>query len=98
MAFLLHELGHKLVAQKYGCQAEFRSFDQMLILAVIMSFFGFILAAPGAVLIQGRVSRKQNGIISATGPGVNLSLAVMFFIALLFHNACLCSGYRNAVN
>ena len=25
--FLLHEMGHKLVAQRYGCFAEFRSFD-----------------------------------------------------------------------
>ena len=37
--FLLHELGHKIVAQRYGCFAEFRSFDQMLFLAVLMSFF-----------------------------------------------------------
>ena len=29
--FLLHELGHKFVAQRYGCFAEFRAFDQMLI-------------------------------------------------------------------
>src|SRR3989344_8829105 len=34
LGFLLHELAHKFVAQKYGCQAEFRAFDQMLYLAV----------------------------------------------------------------
>jgi len=38
VGFLLHELGHKFVAQRYGCIAEFRSFDQFLILAIIMSF------------------------------------------------------------
>lgn len=81
--FLLHELGHKFVAQRYGCFAEFRSFDQMLILAVIMSFFGFVFAAPGAVMIAGRVDTRKNGIISAAGPVVNLILA-SFFLSILF--------------
>ena len=81
--FLLHELGHKFVAQRYGCFAEFRSFDQMLFLAVIMSFFGFVFAAPGAVMIAGRVDIRKNGIISAAGPIVNLVLA-LFFLSLLF--------------
>jgi len=77
--FLLHELGHKIVAQKYGCFAEFRSFDNMLILAIAMSFFGFILAAPGAVMISGRVNAEKNGKISAAGPIVNIALAIIFF-------------------
>ncbi|MFH0868311.1 MAG: hypothetical protein V1831_03280 [Candidatus Woesearchaeota archaeon] len=83
--FLLHELGHKLVAQKYGCFAEFRSFDQMLILALIMSFFGFIIAAPGAVMISGPVGVRRNGKISAAGPGVNLVLAMVFLSILLIY-------------
>ena len=81
--FLLHELGHKFVAQRYGCFAEFRSFDQMLMLAVMMSFFGFVFAAPGAVMIMGRVDIRKNGIISAAGPIVNLILA-LFFLSILF--------------
>ena len=81
--FLLHELGHKLVAQRYGCFAEFRSFDMMLVLAVLMSFFGIVLAAPGAVMIAGRVNKKKNGMISAAGPIVNLALALLFFVLAL---------------
>lgn len=81
--FLLHELGHKLVAQRYGCFAEFRSFDQMLLLAVLMSFFGFIFAAPGAVMINGPVGVRRNGKISAAGPVVNLVLAILFLWVLL---------------
>ena len=82
--FLLHELGHKFVAQRYGCFAEFRSFDQMLILAILMSYFlGVLFAAPGAVMIQGPVGKGRNGKISAAGPLVNLALALLFF-ALLF--------------
>jgi Zn-dependent protease len=80
-AFLLHELGHKLVAQRYGCFAEFRSFDQMLLLCVLMSFFGFIFAAPGAVMIAGHVTRERNGKISAAGPLVNIILALLFLLA-----------------
>jgi len=81
--FLLHELGHKIVAQRYGCFAEFRSFDQMLMLAVVMSFFGFIFAAPGAVMIQGHVGMARNGRISAAGPMVNLVLALVFLFLII---------------
>lgn len=81
--FLLHELAHKIVAQKYGCWAEFRKFDLGLILAVAMSFFGFIFAAPGAVMIGGFISREQNGKISAVGPATNLMLAGLFLGLLI---------------
>ncbi len=80
--FLLHELGHKVVAQRYGCFAEFRSFDQMLLLAILMSFFGFVFAAPGAVMIHGPVGKRRNGIISAAGPIVNIVLALSFLLLL----------------
>lgn len=82
--FLLHELAHKLVAQKYGCFAEFRSFDNMLFLALVMSFFGFVFAAPGAVMISGYINRERNGKISAAGPLTNILLAVLFLIMTFF--------------
>lgn len=81
--FLLHELGHKITAQRYGCFAEFRSFDSMLLLAIAMSFFGFVFAAPGAVMISGRIDKRKNGIISAAGPVINIALALLF-LALFF--------------
>ena len=83
IGFILHEMGHKIVAQRYGCFAEFRSFDNMLLMAIAMSFFGFIFAAPGAVMISGHVNKKKNGRISAAGPVVNLALALIF-LALLY--------------
>lgn len=85
--FLLHEMGHKIVAQRYGCFAEFRSFDKMLLLAILMSFFGFVLAAPGAVMINGPVGVRRNGKISAAGPIVNLVLALLFLWLLLMRPA-----------
>ena len=82
VGFLFHELGHKIVAQKYGCFAEFRSFDNMLILAIIMSFFGMVFAAPGAVMISGHVNKKRNGKISAAGPIINLVLSFAILMAM----------------
>jgi len=78
VGFLVHELSHKAVAQHYHCLAEFRANFQMLFLAVFMSFFGFVFAAPGAVMIFGYITRKQNGLISLAGPLSNLLLAVLF--------------------
>ena len=80
--FLFHEMGHKIVAQRYGCFAEFRSFDIMLLLAIAMSFFGFIFAAPGAVMITGKVNKVRSGKISAAGPAVNLALALLFLLLI----------------
>lgn len=80
IGFLLHELAHKFVAQKYGCKAEFHAFDQMLWIAVLLSFFGFIFAAPGAVFISGRVSPKKNGLISLAGPLTNVIIGIFFFV------------------
>jgi Zn-dependent protease len=46
LGFLLHELSHKYFAQRYGLKAEFRSFDEMLFLAVIFALvFRFVIAA-----------------------------------------------------
>lgn len=81
LGFLFHELSHKIVAQRYGCFAEFRAFDSMLVLAILMSFFGFILAAPGAVMISGRIGRKANGLVSSAGIATNAVLASLFLLS-----------------
>ena len=82
--FFLHELGHKLVAQKYGCWAEYRMYPRGLLLALIVSFFGFVFAAPGAVYIAGNVDIERNGRISAAGPFTNILIASVFLPAVLF--------------
>lgn len=81
--FLFHELSHKVIAQKYGAIAEFRAFNPMLLLALAMSFFGFVFAAPGAVMIAGgHINIRRNGKISVAGPITNLVLAVIFFLIM----------------
>jgi len=83
ISFLLHELMHKFLAQKYGLEAEFRAFYPALFLAIILSFVGFIIAAPGAVIINGRTTKARNGKISLAGPLTNAFLAFIFLIFLL---------------
>lgn len=78
IGFLLHELAHKYLAQQYGCWAEFRSDGRMLLFMIALSFFGFIFAAPGAVMIHGMVDRVRNGKISVAGPLTNILLALFF--------------------
>ena len=80
--FLLHELAHKYLAQKYGCWAEFRADNKMLLFMLAVSFFGFIFAAPGGVYIHGALSRERHGKISLAGPMVNLALGVFFFVLI----------------
>jgi Zn-dependent protease len=81
-AFIFHELAHKVVAQRYGAWSEFRMAPSMLLLAILTAFFGFIFAAPGAVMIfNPYLTREENGKISLAGPMVNMILA-FFFLSL----------------
>jgi len=81
--FLVHELSHKFVARRYGCWAEFRADYRMLGFALVTAFFGFLFAAPGAVMIAGNVDRERNGKISLAGPGSNLVIGVACLSVLL---------------
>ncbi len=82
-AFLFHEMAHRKLARDYGCWAEFRMWRWGLILALMFSLFGFVFAAPGAVMIRGNISREQNGKISAAGPATNWVVGAAFLIGAL---------------
>ena len=84
VGFLLHELAHKVVAQRFGQVAHFRADYAMLLLAVASAFAGFLFAAPGAVYHRGRITERQNGLIALAGPVTNLALAVCFAPLALF--------------
>ena len=74
-AFLLHEIGHKLAARRYGCWAEFRADPKGLQFGILLAFIiGFLFMAPGAVMVAGLVSRRQNGHIAVAGPLTNFAL------------------------
>ena len=78
VAFLLHEVAHKVVAVHYDQVAEFRADNSMLALAVMSSLAGFIFAAPGAVYHRGRLTPREHGHVALAGPVVNLGLMVAF--------------------
>ena len=81
--FIFHELGHKFVAMHYGYYAEYELWPTGLLIALASSFFGFIFAAPGAVVIYSNgMEKKTNGIISIAGPIVNIVLGLIFFLIL----------------
>ena len=77
LSFFIHELGHKFTAQRMGLWSEYRMFPMGLIVAVVMSMFGFLFAAPGVVYIRGYVDPEQDGKISMAGPATNIVLALI---------------------
>jgi Zn-dependent protease len=88
VVFLSHEiLGHKFVAQHYGCDAEYKMWPLGLFLGLITGLIGgFVIAAPGAVYISpykkdfafrvSHITKKQYAIISLAGPLINITLAI----------------------
>jgi Zn-dependent protease len=78
--FVLHELAHKVLAQRYGHWAEFRAqFPGLGLTLLVAVLTKFLFAAPGAVLIQGRVTPRENGLISLVGPGTNFLIALVTY-------------------
>lgn len=87
VGFVLHELMHKFVSQRYGFRAEFRMWPAGLIFALLSSLLaGIVFAAPGATYIMGQgIDERENGIISLAGPLTNIVIALLF-LPLLFFN------------
>lgn len=89
MSFLLHEIAHKLVAQRRGLWAEFRLTilgAALTLLSVFSPLFKII--SPGAVMISGAADADSIGRISISGPAVNivLSAASLMSAAFFAHN------------
>ncbi len=79
----LHEIMHKITAERYGHWAEFRYSLQGLVFAFVLAFVGFVFGAPGATYISGYITPEQNGKISAAGPATNIVLGIAFFALVL---------------
>jgi Zn-dependent protease len=86
--FIGHELAHKFIAQRYGWKAGFRLWPQGLLLALFIAVISrglFIFAAPGAVYLVPKSigytisqSKREFGIVSLSGPLMNLVFASIF--------------------
>jgi len=79
--FIAHEMAHKIVAQRLGFWAEFRAAPYGLLMAVVTSVLGFILAAPGATVVGGVSAndRRGWGRTSLAGPLTNVAFAAIFY-------------------
>jgi Zn-dependent protease len=78
-SFLLHEVAHKIIAQRYGLWAEFRltMWGALITFISILSPL-FKLISPGAVMISGSfVDKKTMGKTAVAGPTTNIILAVV---------------------
>lgn len=78
LCFFTHEMGHKMMARRYGCWAEFRRSDIGLLVGLFLSVFGAYVAAPGAVWHRGYLTTGQTGRVSAAGPATNALTGFLF--------------------
>jgi Zn-dependent protease len=79
-SFLIHELAHKVVAQKKGMWAEFRLTTWGAILTFASVFLPFKMIAPGAMMIGGSVPTGKDIVrISMAGPITNIVLSSTLF-------------------
>jgi len=56
LSFVFHELGHRLIARRFGYFAEYVMWPMGLMIALGFSLIGFVFAAPGAVMIRARTT------------------------------------------
>ncbi|MEI7770974.1 MAG: peptidase M50 [Chloroflexales bacterium] len=82
MAFVLHELAHRVVARSYGAEAHFIANNQWLLFSIVLAFAGLFIAAPGAVWHRGVLTLRQGGLIALAGPVMNFALALLFLFTL----------------
>jgi Zn-dependent protease len=78
-SFLVHEIAHKIFAQKAGMWAEFRLTTWGAILTFISVFMPFKMIAPGAMMIGGNPpSAKEMVKISVAGVITNMIFSATF--------------------
>lgn len=80
IGFLLHELAHRVVARTYGAEAHFVANNPWLLISIVVAFFGWFIAAPGAVWHRGYLTPRQSGLIALAGPATNYALALLFMV------------------
>ena len=78
---VLHEVGHKFMAMRYGYQSEFKLWPIGLLIGFATAFFGFVFAVPGTANLDSEdLSDEMNGKIKIAGPLTNIVLAILFIL------------------
>lgn len=78
VSFFIHEIAHKITAQRRGLWAEFRLTlwgAVLTLISVLTPLFKII--SPGAVMISGSAQSKEIGKISIAGPATNIVLSTI---------------------
>jgi Zn-dependent protease len=83
---VLHEMGHKFVGLSFGLNAQYEIWIMGLLIGVILRALntGFIMLAPGFVVIAGATS-YQSAATAFAGPAVNLILWLSSYAILKYH-------------
>ncbi len=102
-SFLIHELAHKVIAQRKGLWAEFRLTTWGAVLTFVSVFLPFKMISPGAMMIGGSVPSGEDIVrISLAGPLTNIIISSALFglaFALpitIFTGMLLFAAYINA--
>ncbi len=81
LSFVLHELMHKFVAQRFGAIAEFVHSRMGILITLVTAMFGFLVGIPGATVIYSNTfTRRENGLVSLAGPLTNFAVFLLFLI------------------
>lgn len=83
LGVVCHELAHRTVAVWFGRAAAFRAHYGLLVLGLVVSLAGIVLAAPGGVYHRLDVPPRERGLIALAGPASNLALGVVFAVPLV---------------
>jgi len=100
VSFFIHEIAHKVAAERKGILAEFRLTLWGSIMTLIFAFLPIKLISPGAVMIAGSADKRDMGRISLAGPMTNIVLSMGFlgaaFVPNPFSVFFLFGGFFNA--
>ena len=82
-SFVIHEIAHKVTAQRRGLWAEFRLTLWGSVLTAIFMILPvpFKIISPGAVMISGPASMDEIGKISIAGPTTNIIMSTVLIAA-----------------
>jgi len=78
VSFFIHEMAHKITAQRRGLWSEFRLTLWGSVVTLIFAFLPIKFISPGAVMVAGAGDRKEIGVVSIAGPITNIVLSVLF--------------------
>lgn len=82
VSFFMHEIAHKIAAQRMGLWAEFRLILAGAVLTLFSIISPFKIISPGAVMIAGFADRERTGRISIAGPITNIILSTIFLMVV----------------